>query len=184
MARTHVQKELPMLRPASRGLTLIELLVVLTLVGIIAGIAVPAFTTLARHNQHATATQQLLGLLQQGRALALARRTSVSLCNGQVQCVETRQWRGQILLFEDPNRNGSRETGETLHKVASIPEGLAWQWSNARSRHHMTYKPNGMTPGLNGTWTLCRDALAVQQIVISLSGRARIRTPHASVTCS
>ena len=170
--------------PTQRAFSLVELLVTLSVLTLVLALALPSVQGLAEGNRRATATQQLLGLLNQARALAISRQAMVSLCSGTGDCRQSRRWEGPLMLFADPAGVGQPSGGTAPLKVDSIPEGFAWHWSNARSQPHITYKASGITHGLNGTFTLCTQGRALQQIVISLSGRARTLSPANSAGCS
>ena len=67
--------------PTQRAFSLVELLVTLSVLTLVLALALPSFQGLAEGNRRATATQQLLGLLNQARALAISRQALVSLCS-------------------------------------------------------------------------------------------------------
>jgi len=60
-------------RRKESGFTLIELLIVITLLGIVATVAVPSFSQLIESNRRVTTTNDLLGLINYARAEALRR---------------------------------------------------------------------------------------------------------------
>lgn len=165
------------------GFTLSELLVTLAMLGILLGIAIPKFATIIERNRQNGLVYQLQGTLHHARTHAITTRQSVSICSGNSSCNDTQQWSGQLLSFRDPNRNGQIDLGEDILLASSLPDDYSWYWSNFRSQSHMSFKPDGTTHGLNGTFTLCHDDTPKRQIVINLTGRARLQTPPTNTAC-
>jgi len=64
-------------RPTRAGFTLIELLVVISILGLIAGLAVPALKNLGKSNVRLGGARQLLDDLGRARQLAMTERTTV-----------------------------------------------------------------------------------------------------------
>lgn len=167
-----------------RAFTLIELLITIAILSILLGIAVPSFGSLIERNQRTTTTHDLLSALSYARGLAINRRELVSLCAGVNSCEASANWEQSILLFSDPNRNGQFDAGEQLHRVVTLPNHHRWNWSNFRSRTFMTFKANGTTDSLNGTYTLCSGGEAIQQLAINITGRLRTKSPKDNSACS
>jgi len=62
-----------------RGFTLLEVMIVIMIVGVLATIAIPAFSTWRENQAVRSATQTLMAQLKQARVLALSENRSVSI---------------------------------------------------------------------------------------------------------
>lgn len=169
---------------SQRAFTLIELLTTIAILSVLLGIAVPSFASLIERNQQTAATHDLLAALNQARGLAITRRELVSLCAGINDCNASANWEQSIFIFSDPNQNGQFDAGEHLHRVVTLPDRYRWNWNNFRSRTFMTFKANGMTDSLNGTYTLCSGNEAIQRLVINITGRLRTESPENHNACN
>lgn len=69
------------------GFTLIELMIIVALLGVFAAIAVPSFTQFINNNRTQSANNEVLALLQYARSTAVAQRTTISVCPGDVAWV-------------------------------------------------------------------------------------------------
>lgn len=168
----------------SRAFTLIELLITIAVLGVMLGIAVPGFGFLIERNQQTTATQELLTTLNHARGLAITRRELISLCAGIDSCSSSSNWERRMLVFSDPNQNGQLDAGEQLHRAVTLPDRYRWNWKNFRSKTFISFKANGTTDSLNGTYTLCDGNEAIQRLVINITGRLRTESPENHNACN
>lgn len=152
--------------------TLPELLVTLSILAILIGFVTPAVGSLLQKNRHISEINQLHASLNFARSMAIQTRTMVSLCAGEQSCEGSRNWQGRILIFIDKNRNGVLDDNEQLLKAVDINPRHRWHWSNFRQQPYMSFRPDGMTHSLNGTFTLCDQQLAIRGLVINITGRA------------
>ncbi len=163
--------------------SLIELLICLFISSIILSTAIPSLQETAQNNQKTQSINQLLGILQFARGSAVFGRNTIGICSGLDSCSATLSWSDRVLVFIDANQNGQFDQNEELLRSESLSDDLAWQWSNFRGRNFLQFEQDGTTRALNGTLTLCKARQPLKQIVISLAGRPRVQTPHASATC-
>lgn len=166
-----------------RACSLLELLTTISLIALLAGIVPPSIAALLQQNRQTDSINQMHAHLNYAREKAISSRTVISLCAGNEACSGTQIWQGNMLVFQDSNRNGKLDQGETLLKVATIDARHRWIWTNFRQQKHMAYKSNGTTDSLNGTFTLCQSTQAIHSIVINITGRAKLEIPANSDKC-
>lgn len=167
-----------------QGFTLIELLVTLTVLAIMLAIAVPSFTESLESTRQRTQVNQLLADLNFARGRAITMRRPVSLCAGALGCDGVAIWSGQILIFDDLEANGTVDEKDVTLRTTPIAASHTWKWRNFRQQKYMTFKPDGTTHSLNGTFVLCRQGAALRKIVINITGRARLDSPNADDLCT
>jgi len=171
-------------RSLQRAFTLVELLTAIAILSVLLGITVPSFSALIERNQQKSATHELLAALHHARGLAITRREFVSICAGTDKCSSSANWKQNILIFSDPNQNGQFDADEQLHRVVTLVDRYHWNWNNFRSKTFMTFKANGTTDSLNGTYTLCSGNKAIQRLVINITGRLRTESPQNHNACN
>lgn len=167
-----------------QGFTFIELLITLTLLAIVLAIAIPTFTATADSLRQRTQVNQLLADLNFARSRAITTRRPVSICAGESGCDGLKKWSGQVLIFDDFDGNGALDEGDVTLRTTRIAASHAWNWRNFRKQRHMTYKPDGTTHSLNGSFVLCQHDAALRKIVINITGRSRLAAPTADDHCT
>lgn len=168
---------------SQHAFTLPETLIVLAIIAIVLGFATPAFSALLQQNRYTTEINQMHASLNYARGQAIQTRTMVSLCAGDDNCRDSRTWHGRILIFLDANRNGKLDETEQLLKIVDIDPRHSWSWTNFRQKSHMSFRPDGMTHSLNGTFTLCDKGLAIRGVVINITGRTMINKSPDNDRC-
>ena len=166
-----------------RAHTLPELLIILSILAILPGFVTPAVSALLQKSRHISEINQMHATLNYARGMAIRTHTMVSLCAGDRTCEDSRRWQGKILIFIDSNRNGALDADEQLLKVVDIDPRHSWHWTNFRQKTHMSFKPNGMTHSLNGTFTLCEKNLAIRSVVINITGRTMLNSLQDHERC-
>lgn len=86
------------------------------------------------------------------------------------------------LVFQDQNQDGVAQQSEPkMAGMPALPAGWRLIWRGFRAEPMLIWSAAGDAPLSNGTLTLCpaRTQLsAIRQLVISKSGRMRIRVPQ------
>jgi len=85
------------------GFTLIEFLVALSVLAVLATIAVPSLQNFIRDNRLTAETNNLIGHLQYARSEAIKRRVPVTACASAdgIVCAETPHWENGWIVFSD-----------------------------------------------------------------------------------
>lgn len=161
------------------GFTLIEVAVALCVIGILAGIAVPAMQDAAEAARSGAAKGQLLESWLTGTSHAAATGTEVVLCPGDASgCRNNTDWTRGWIAYADLDGNRTRSSNETLLAQIGALEGKVHLRSTS-GRVRMVFQPNGGNAGSNITWTICdgRGPAQASTIVVSNAGRLRSGTP-------
>ncbi len=168
----------------THGHSLAELLVAVAVLSILISTATPAMTGMAQRNKTTYTVNQMLGAIQYARSSAVFARQNTILCPGQISCLETTDWGDSFLIFQDLNGNNRVDDNEHPLRHEQLSDGYSWHWSSFRKLPHIIYQRDGTTRAANGTLTLCKEGVPLQQIVISLSGRIREQALRPSATCN
>lgn len=166
-----------------RGLTLIEYLVGLALLGILAGIALPAFSGLRLQMTGSAYTNAFMASVWLTRSEAVKRRHRVTMCVSAdgLQCQAGGAWSEGWIVFLDANANGFREPEET---IIATQEAFRHGWAasgNLPVQWRISYVATGHSRLIGGgfqagTVTFCPphgQALSGSRVIINSTGRPR-----------
>lgn len=158
---------------ANRGFTLLELMVSLTIVSILAGIAIPNFNDFIVQMRVDNEIYHLHRMLLIARNAAINNGQKTILCpldNGS-QC--TSQWQNELSVFTDFNNNKLLDANETvIIKRPAITKDDVLIYGKGRNK--VTFKPTGQLSGLaNGTFRYCPKDYENHSrgIIVARSGR-------------
>lgn len=173
----------------TRGFTLIELMVTISLVAILAAIAVPSFQTLILNNRMATQSNDFLSSLQLARSEAVKRGATVSLCKSAnaASCTTAGTYAQGWIVFADTDSDSIVDAGEAVIQAYGPVAGGSTLTGSGTVANAITYTARGFTSlTADATVSLCPPspaAVAGRDIQITASGRARIQNPPATA-CS
>ena len=181
------------------GFSLIELIITLSIVSILAFVAVPSIKNILKEHRLSGYTNDLVADLNAARSEAVKRATPVTICkttnpqNSSPACntTATDNWTTGRIMFIDVDSDGVIDSGE---QVLRIRQGLDDQNSVIKGNGSATGTANRITFKADGTSTLtaeteialCDDRGATQNraIAINLGGRIRsLQKGTGSITC-
>ncbi len=164
------------------GVTLIELLTAIMVLGILLGVAVPAFSTFMRENSIAATSNSLVSALALARSESVKRGVRVSVCSARIavpppdppECSEDPSWaNGWILFADDFGAAGVIDpTDEILQTWPAPPQGINFDGDDTAITFMRTGRaefPVGLSVSKHGC-----GAQEGRAITIELSGRVSI----------
>jgi type IV fimbrial biogenesis protein FimT len=167
----------------STGLTLVELLIAIAVVGILFGIALPAYNGAMEASRANAAKSALLSTVTQSinRAAITGRHVVVCPSRDRQACTGQPDWSSGWIAFLDANNNRARDAGESLLLHEPALAGKVRLRSTV-GRTRLVIQPNGGNAGSNVTFTLCdgRGPSRAETVVLSNTGRLRYGTPSAA----
>lgn len=161
----------------NKGLTLIEVMIVIAIMTIIASLTAPSFNNLMRRQQVSGETDVLFSLIYFARSEAVKRNKVVTICKSDNATQCGGDWTNGWIVFSDVDKDGSRDSGETLISSGKIGEGYQLGWSAFGSNNYIRFTANGLTLSQNGSFKLCpndNDARFARAVVISKTARVRL----------
>ncbi len=163
-------------RGESRGITLIELICAMSVLAILASIAIPSFSVLLQDTGRSTALNGFLHSLFLARSEAIKRGSMVTLCasmDGQQCSGDARGWhRGWIVFanddFDTPPERDRQELLLWVH--AGWSEGTI---TSNRASFSLRSTPQGV---INGTVVFCdsRGSSHARAVIVNNVGRPRL----------
>ncbi len=188
------------------GFTLIELMITLVIVGILAGIGVPALKTFIQGNTLIASTNELISALHIARSEAIKLNSRVSICessNGST-CTTTGKWKNGWIVFVDANgdlkNNGAACAAVNTDCLLRVHAGLVDKSlsvtgidTNSGSISAVTFTSRGLPKdvsgaGVSGTFSICsfdsnNKVIGSRAVVLSIVGRVRVSDNSAVVSC-
>ena len=110
----------------SQGMTLIELMVAITIVAVLAMIAIPSFRRFTAENRTVAATNDLVTALNVARSEALRRSGNTVVCTSanQASCSGSTDWANGWIVFADVNRNNAVDANELVQAWSAVGNGF------------------------------------------------------------
>jgi len=173
------------------GFTIIELIVTMTIIGIVAGIAVPFLKSMLLKDNVASLNNELMLSLKRARSEALARGADVTMCSsldGASCSGGSGNWHKGWIVFEDKNNDGSVSSDEliwvqNIEALQSISVTASGSFDT-----EVVYSDNGaLAGGVAGFLRICTglgatNGIERRDIDVDVSG-APIYRLNGSVKC-
>jgi len=161
-------------RRLQRGISLVEQIMVVSVIAILAGVALPPLHHLLSRNRLQVAQSDFMTALQHARSTAAitGKRTLFCPSPDGHQCSDDTRWERGWLLGEDADGDHQPDGGPSYTRGA-YATGLRIASNNGR--HFVRFQPDGSAGGSNLTLLFCEpggDNPALS-VVVSNSGRIR-----------
>ena len=163
------------MRYPSSAFSLYEMLVTLTLIAVLAGLAIPSFAGIAARNRIAVEIDALFHAIHLARKESIMRRQVVSICpstNGQT-CGKRADWATGWIMFNNRDRDSppQRDPGEPLLRVHFVADTVTITANRRTFTLRATQKR-----ATNGTFVVCdrHGRAAPKALVVSYTGRPRV----------
>jgi type IV fimbrial biogenesis protein FimT len=160
---------------SAAGFTLYELVITLTLVTLLAGLALPSFAALTARHRISVEINALFHAVHLARKESVMRRQVVSLCpspDGR-RCVPGRDWSAGWIMFNNRDRDEppQLDPGEPLLRV----HGVSPRIRITANRRGFTLRATEKR-ATNGTLVVCDTTgrAAPKALVVSYTGRPRV----------
>lgn len=169
-----------------RGATLIEQLMGLSVIIVLAGLAVPAMGNLLQRSSVQAASNSLMAALRHARQTAVFTNATSLFCPSRDgrHCSRGAQWQQGWLIGQDRDRDGQPDS-LPVAVGAAMPDSVRVIGSNARV--HIHFRADGSAPGSNVSLLVCRRGKRedARRVVLANSGRVRVAkaTPAQSAAC-
>lgn len=165
------------MRPVSRkpsGLTIFELLISLAIVSLTAVFGAPHAQHIVYQARVTAELNQLNGLFRSARFEAIDQQTTLTLCpTDDMHFCKTKNWQLPLMVFEDRNVNGKRDTDESILYASDVPHPMLNIQGPAK---HIKFYGDGLIAS-TATIKICalRGSKSLDRaLILSLQGRVRL----------
>ncbi|WP_027148791.1 GspH/FimT family pseudopilin [Methylobacter tundripaludum] len=167
----------------SLGVTLIELIITISIAAILAGVAIPSFTSIINSTRLTTYANELVASLSLARSEAVKRGVQISV---RRKGSTNQNWDSGWDIFTDLDGDGVFDTADTLLKTyPALTSGFTLRTGTAGYQDFAAYLPSGLSLSSSGdTFRLCTgsaDTASSRAIAINALGRPR--TTEGTTAC-
>lgn len=178
----------------THGFTAIELMITLTVVAIIAALAIPQWQQLTLKARLSTSANGIYNALSQARQAAVTLKMPVTVCTGDAtrgcQTGNTADWTSGFIAFIDRNRNGMLDSAERVLFRHPASQGLSVK-GNTPMNKPIIFQPLGFAEQPGGAFSAGRVRVCApknfpghaQDVILLKSGMARVEATQFGGTC-
>ena len=184
------------------GVTLIELMTAISILAILAAIAVPSFQSVVASTRLSGAVSELTASFARARVESIRLGTRVTVCRSNAantQCSNTAGggWETGWLIVQDiqrPTVNASVDAGDSITFVGqSLPAEIRIL-GNSYLANYISFSANGQSKAMLGgispgrirvcsTSSALQDSARARDLVINSAGRIVIEKPTVASSC-
>lgn len=158
------------------GFTLLELIFTTVILTTALTLGVPTLHQWIQRSKVTDFQYTILHSIRYARVQAILLQSTVTLCPGTNNCEDV--WSKELLIFNDINSNGVRESDELLLKHLDIGAlGQQLNWRSFRQKPYLQFNSMGLTRALNGTFNFCPNGTRESfkfAIILAKTGRTRV----------
>lgn len=159
------------------GLSLVELLISISIMAIMATLAVPSLHGLLANAHRDRALKNLVSDISLARSLAIKSARDVVICQrgGSSSCTtETlADWQVGWIVFVDKNANRERDDDEALVAERQALSGLE-SLRSSNSIKRLVFQPNGLLSSGMTTFEVRSTAGSHRKVILNRVGRLRV----------
>ena len=166
----------------TRGVTLVEMMITLVIIGILAGLAVPAYRMYIQNARASALSDEFTIALAFTRNEALKRSATVTMCAAADanlnSCGTNADWGNGWIIFNDPNGDGViAAAGDRLRTHEALVGGTTITTTLAR----VTYAGTGFLDTTAGTFNLAApDCTGNNGRTVTISSTGYTRSADAA----
>jgi type IV fimbrial biogenesis protein FimT len=168
------------------GFTLIEAMVSVSVIAILAGIALPSLGAFVERQRTSAAITSLTTHMALARIAAISRNRRAVLCpsvDGS-HCESGTDWSRGWMLFLDDDGNRKPDANDEVLRVDLEPTSRRLRVASSTGRQQLRYLPDGRSAGANLTISICNSQQQLLgQVIVNNMGRPRSQMPRVPTPC-